>query len=505
MYGHCNATCTAYGAHCGDGVIASPEICDSNDPGIAEIAQGICSQTGAKCSGDGDCPGLLGEPRARDICLGTTVYALHENKSCAADCLSRGPFCGDRVISNGEACDGNVETTPNGLCAVRPGETPRPCTTNTQCPSNDCRIPNDRTKHWQRACTDQCTWSDWMLVSAGRECGNGVVDRGICVGGDKDRQACGGDNDCRRLTYAGRDGICGEACDDGNDNNSDRCISVRDDSGAVDRNRSCRVARCGDAFVRAGYETCDIGDGRSPKNGDRCTPGYGASCNYCSINCSEETITGGVCGDGVIQAAPAGPEVCEGGEFAAGYPRVADSQCLPGCTAACPPAYTAFTPIFRTDPIPGFCAHYVDPIRGIVREGSGCTKDVGEGGCNAYDYCDTSRFRSQGSSVNLENGEFIGLPIPACRSLSRIDLVVVPHASGDEAVRNINLILGMDGVRRTQRIDTPGLVQLTSLPPRQDGSPFRCAESAQLLHVGVSFAGVGTVELRLPSIQACRP
>ena len=59
-----------------------------------------------------------------------------------------------------------------------------------------------------------------------------------------------------------------EACDDGNAENTDGCLTT------------CALARCSDGFVRDGEEACDDGDGN-----DR---------NACRNNCEVAA-----CGDGV--------------------------------------------------------------------------------------------------------------------------------------------------------------------------------------------------------------
>ena len=43
-----------------------------------------------------------------------------------------------------------------------------------------------------------------------------------------------------------------EECDDGNDDDSDGCLT------------SCRLARCGDGFVQTGLEECDDGNEKVP-------------------------------------------------------------------------------------------------------------------------------------------------------------------------------------------------------------------------------------------------
>jgi len=59
---------------------------------------------------------------------------------------------------------------------------------------------------------------------------------------------------------------------------------------------------CGDGNIDCG-EDCDEGQ----NNGIECTPEYGDSCTYCSLDCEIIEPEGGFCGDGIIN----GPEECE--------------------------------------------------------------------------------------------------------------------------------------------------------------------------------------------------
>jgi len=62
---------------------------------------------------------------------------------------------------------------------------------------------------------------------------------------------------------------------------------------------------CGDGFIDTGLEEqCDYGEG----NGIPCEPEYGDSCEYCSSECTLEEVTGGYCGDEIVQD---GYEECE--------------------------------------------------------------------------------------------------------------------------------------------------------------------------------------------------
>lgn len=84
---------------------------------------------------------------------------------------------------------------------------------------------------------------------------------------------------------------------------------------------------CGDGVKDEG-EDCDNGS----NNGKVCTPAYGSSCTYCSINCDLVTVPGDYCGDGKVTP----PEDCD--------PQSTEPNCDIGmtCNSSClceaPPA-----------------------------------------------------------------------------------------------------------------------------------------------------------------------
>jgi cysteine-rich repeat protein len=102
----------------------------------------------------------------------------------------------------------------------------------------------------------------------------------------------------------------GEACDDGNTSNEDACVN------------GCKLATCGDGFVRASFEACDdgnrintdgcrntcalptCGDG-IPDPAEECDDGDGDNTDECPSLCLFAR-----CGDGFVQA---GVEECDGG------------------------------------------------------------------------------------------------------------------------------------------------------------------------------------------------
>jgi cysteine-rich repeat protein len=144
--------------------------------------------------------------------------------------------------------------------------------------------------------------------------------------------ACAGDE---AGTGAGIPTSCGngvvekdEECDDGNDDDSDGCVST------------CRVAKCGDDFLYEGVEECDDGNTRG---GDGCSPdcktGASALCGNGVLDPGEtcddgnvanndgclDTCVEAVCGDGY---AALGSEQCDDGND------IDDDGCRNDCTLA---------------------------------------------------------------------------------------------------------------------------------------------------------------------------
>ncbi len=86
----------------------------------------------------------------------------------------------------------------------------------------------------------------------------------------------------------------GEACDDGNDDNTDTCLDT------------CELASCGDGYVRPLFEECDDGNNIDD--------------DLCSNTCKHNTI----CGNGVVE----GLEACDDGNTSS------DDGCLADCSVA---------------------------------------------------------------------------------------------------------------------------------------------------------------------------
>lgn len=270
-YGHCNRTCTALGATCGDNQLSLGETCDNGQD------NGRYCDTAAGC-----------------------VLA----NSCSTDCRSRAPYCGDRVIqaASGEQCDGNApQRTITAICydGSRANE---PCTTAADCPGATwgCGLPSgDPFAYAYEACSpvQRCTNDRTRACATDANC----VSPGICAtypqqhtrrcdGPETPANQCRweGWSECLPANYCG-DGVVdpGEQCDDGNANNNDACTNA------------CRRNICGDGVMNVGVEQCD----RGVENGQACTADYGSTCARCSTTCQQEAQSGGYCGDGIQNGA----------------------------------------------------------------------------------------------------------------------------------------------------------------------------------------------------------
>ena len=185
----------------------------------------------------------------------------------------------------------------------------------TTMPDTDVTATTDTTTD---ATTDATTG-----VVPGPDCGDGIVDDGeACDDGNADNTDTCLDN-C--VSASCGDGFVGpgEACDDGNQVDDDECTNV------------CASASCGDGVKQPGEE-CD--DGNADNNDQCLATCVGASCGDgfvgpeepCDDGNADQTDTCLVgcvvasCGDGFV-----GPgEACDDGN------QVDDDQCTNGCAAA---------------------------------------------------------------------------------------------------------------------------------------------------------------------------
>ncbi|MBK9260485.1 MAG: DUF4215 domain-containing protein [Polyangiaceae bacterium] len=188
---------------------------------------------------------------------------------CTADCTAMGPRCGDSIVNGPEQCDdGNMLNTDACLNTC----------TNATCGDGYIRAGVETCDDGNMLNTDAC-----LNTCVPASCGDGFVRAGVeqCDDGNMlNTDACL--NTCSNATCGDghiRMGV--ETCDDGNTTNTDACLNT------------CVPASCGDGVVYAGMEQCDDGN---MVNTDACL----------------NTCTNATCGDGVVHA---GMEQCDDGNM----------------------------------------------------------------------------------------------------------------------------------------------------------------------------------------------
>ncbi len=289
-YGYCGASCTyATALYCGDGTVGAGEVCDCGDG------------TNGRAFGGGLCGGVAnGE------------YGSNPAGTCAWDCSGPAPFCGNAVIEPGEQCDGNTESWDGKLC-VRGVFAGMPCQSSDDCNGNSCGGPAIRNEcPVSTVCVSGDPAKRGSICSVDADCSSAGAQDGDCSANPVQTtrtRICNDDGSagdlCTWTTDRGYIGIeckgpitcgngtldAGEACDDGNGNNTDACTN------------ECRLNVCGDGYVHSGIEACDAGD----QNGEMCRSSYGSTCNYCSTSCQFVATSGAYCGDGIRN----GGEYCD--------------------------------------------------------------------------------------------------------------------------------------------------------------------------------------------------
>ncbi|MEZ4380841.1 MAG: DUF4215 domain-containing protein [Nannocystaceae bacterium] len=207
-------------AECGDGVVEGDEACDDGDADNTDACLDTC--VAARC-GDG----YVGPGEACDD--GNQV----DDDACSNSCALAS--CGDGVVQGAEACDdGNADDTDACL---------------STCVAASCG--DGFVWAGVEACDDgdDDDTDDCPATCQPASCGDGYVwaDNEACDGGGESA-AC--DDDCTPAACG--DGkvnaSAGEACDDGDDDDTDACVA------------GCVAASCGDGFLWAGVEACDDGN-----------------------------------------------------------------------------------------------------------------------------------------------------------------------------------------------------------------------------------------------------
>jgi len=319
---------------CGDKKITPPEECDDGDRNSDNAA---CSSSCAKAfCGDGfvlsgteacddvvesaGCNPDCTDARCGDNRLNTTAGEVCDDGNsvdgdyCNSKCVEITGYCGDEILQTNEVCDDGIEIVEpcvygatsclvcNSLCEEEPGLTSycgdtfideereecdpglETALCNSDCTLSICgdgtlnvlagEICDDGDSDTYDACKNDCSPA---------QCGDGVLRLDLELG-ESGYEACDDAgmsvsclDDCT-ISFCGdsvTNDVAGEACDDGNQSNTDTCTNT------------CELARCGDEFIGPG-EVCD--------------DGFADACGTCNADCTAagpgpELMT---CGDGIL-------------------------------------------------------------------------------------------------------------------------------------------------------------------------------------------------------------
>jgi cysteine-rich repeat protein len=281
----CDADCTF--VECGDGHVnrAAGEECDSAGAITAECNGPLC--TLPRC-GDSFYNPFFAPPATSGEECDTGGNTL----TCDSDCTA--PACGDGHLNpayiipglnHNEVCDDGVLVmgvpTPTNSATCDADCTPAACGDGHHNPAalEQCDdgvltmgIPTPRdSANCNFNCTLAVCGDGYHNPMAGEACDDGILIMGIP--GPRDSASC--DSDCTPA-------VCGdghhnpmamEECDDGNTATDDAC--PKGGPGGT-----CKLARCGDGYVRTGVEECDPAD----PVGNTCFPlfcGMAGTMNEC--------------------------------------------------------------------------------------------------------------------------------------------------------------------------------------------------------------------------------
>jgi large repetitive protein len=343
----CNADCTL--AMCGDGYHnpASGEACDDGgesaqcnvDCTLAVCGDGIVNLTAGEECDDGNTAG--GDGCSASCSVESGYWCIGEPSVCIA-------LCGDGMLDPGEQCDDGNAVGGDGCsasCTIEAGYQcsgePSVCTLiDDPDPDPDPVCGNGIVEEGEECDDGNAAGGDGCSAFCSIEsgywcigepsvcialCGDGMLDSGEecddgnAVGGDGCSASCtieagyqcsGEPSVCTLIDDSDPDPdpVCGngiveegEECDDGNDSNFDGCLN------------NCRLARCGDGFVRTGVEQCEPPNVNGCDASCRWQGGGGVAGVYHAL--PSTTIpkpgTAARCGNGVVE--PRHGEECDEG------------------------------------------------------------------------------------------------------------------------------------------------------------------------------------------------
>ncbi|MFH1286940.1 MAG: hypothetical protein ABII02_04295, partial [Candidatus Magasanikbacteria bacterium] len=308
--------------YCGDGVLQSNEFCDI---GQLHYTSGYCSNDPSKlCVFDLDCIEVDGSNPGHCVGGGIPNYSLLQGNSCALDCQKPGAYCGDGIIQfEHEDCDDGNDVNDDGC--------------NNFCekdPAIKCKEANIQHFYGQTPFAIGGDVHHYFLTRLSENMFNNFQSHytsnpaqlGPFYPGEEQVMDCLENLTCNDICSSmGEDFTCPFAFRTSylSDTQAkwDYIANTANLSNYLDESPEDNVyiamcqgpqtqtssqvepGECGDAIIDEG-ETCDLGS----QNGIACTPIYGESCSYCSVNCQNVIKVDPIayCGNGQIDVIPSG-------------------------------------------------------------------------------------------------------------------------------------------------------------------------------------------------------
>ncbi len=323
-YGHCNSTCSApFAAFCGNG---TRDFNDLDRDGVQDAGEGFvefCDKGEARFTAFGFCEFNPSKECTLNFLQGGEQCGVGEGEciskndptyhissldsrgqvsSCSNDCQSQGGYCGDgRLQLPAEICDDGNNQNLDGCSAFCQAEN-MACVNallpqNIVSGNNNTFITIDYTRDdVAPVCLD--TDGDALCRGLGLTCQDVLrselagFEQGDCPPGDIACRAAQGAARFEFVTFGV--GACQQNLN-ANINNTVQiqCNGLRANAPVA----AAVVGSCGNGEVNEG-EVCDTG----ANNGLKCSPEYGRTCSYCSVDCREVLTVDPIaqCGNGKI-------------------------------------------------------------------------------------------------------------------------------------------------------------------------------------------------------------
>jgi len=493
---------------CGNGILEVSESCDDGNPDAGDGCSPVCLlEDFEPCTSDGEC-----ESR---VCDNTEVPAICEPAdTCGNSIVEAGEGCDDGSITPGDGCDAS--------CLVEDGSG---CTTGADCASTVCDLTEappvcepagvcgNGTVEAGESCDDggtatgdgcdaSCFVEDGSGCTAGADCASGVCDLNEAPAVCEPADVCGNGTV-----------EAGEACDDGNTDNSDGCNSIClleegsgctlgsecatgqcdagglgcivcfDDQVGTAIDAGCGglapycdasgvfpfcVAGCADSGAGATDTGCSGSDNACDESGNNpvcvdCTEtadcGFGDACNVATNSCVAGCFDDTDCGDAgapvcdTSQASPGACVTCVNDQAGANADEGCTNPALPVCNGATGEAGTA-------------CVFCLDDMSGGAMD-TGCT-------AAGMALCDTSV--AGGACVEcLSDDDCPGLQV--CTDDDACDF---PDSDGDGLRDDVDVDDDGDGISDTEEgngtdrsVDQDG----DGVPDYADPDEVTCADA----------------------------